>query len=467
VQLYKALRDAVLSGQLAPGDALPSSRQMAIDLGISRSTVLECYQQLIIEGYVETRAGSKTIVSERLPQHEAEHTQEVAWAVDETLSNLGKRVAGRDFIEDLPDEHEITFHPWRTDYSELPVEEWARILWRVTRQPSLHLLDYALDRAGSPELVRAIAEEVAPSRGITTSADEVITVLGWQQALDIVLRAFIDAGDYVAVENPSFFGNTESLTINGARVIAIPVDEHGMIVDELVKRQERIKLIFLMPSHQFPTGAVLSLPRRLQLLEWARAHKCLIVEDDFDSEHCYDSHPQPALKTLDEHDCVVYIETFTKILYPSFGLGYIIAPKRFAHVFREMRRMICDPPSLQAQQALAEFIGEGHLLRHRRHMRPIYQEKRDVLIEAVNKHLRGVATIYGEHAGLHVFVRLQTKLSDAEIIRRCTERGVGITSAAPYYLKHAPGGEFVLGYACLTPAQIKQGIKHLASAIKP
>jgi GntR family transcriptional regulator/MocR family aminotransferase len=439
---------------------------LAGELEISRNTVLHCYDQLIAEGYIQTIAAARTMVSRQLP-----HISPTEPDVTATLppaayfSQLGKKLARADLSDASTARLQIDFNPFRTAFDELPLEEWARTLWRVTRQPDERLLDYAPDRAGLMSLRQAIAEHVAPHRGIQCSAQDILIVLGFQQGLDLMARTFLNAGDFVAVEDPSFFALSPTLELNGAKVVPISVDRDGMMIEELFQRPEKFKLICVTPSHQFPTGTMMSLSRRLKLLDWAHKQGSLILEDDLDSEHCYDNRPIPALKTLDEHENVFYLETFSRILYPSLAMGFLISPPRFSRVLTEARRLVCDPVPLQLQHALSEFITYGHLGRHRKHMRTIYQARRDALLEAIGTHLKPYATTDGTQSGLNMLVKFATSFSDEELVARAAEADVAIVSAAPYYFRKPPGGEFVLGYGNLKEETIVLGIRRLAKVL--
>lgn len=244
------------------------------------------------------------------------------------------------------------------------------------------------------------------------------------------------------------------------------VDESGLVVEDLANyAKEQVRLVYITPSHQFPTGAILSLPRRLELLTWSGATGALIIEDDYDSEYRYGDRPIPALQGLDKSDSVLYIGTFSKVLFPSLRIGYLVLPKSLVSVFARAKWLSDRHLPLLEQQVLADFIGEGHLERHIRKMRAVYDKRRQVLVKAFNKNFGEKATILGEKAGIHLMVRLQTPFSDEEIMQRSEQAGVGIISAAPHYLKPHSKGEFIFGYGELTEQQLVEGINRLADSL--
>ncbi|MUG99428.1 aminotransferase class I/II-fold pyridoxal phosphate-dependent enzyme [Scytonema sp. UIC 10036] len=255
-------------------------------------------------------------------------------------------------------------------------------------------------------------------------------------------------------------------TAQGARLLPIAVDEFGLVVEELANHSsERIKLALVTPSHQFPTGAILSLPRRLQLLAWAQQTGTVIIEDDYDSEYRYGSQPLPALQGIDRSHSVIYAGSFSKVLFPSLRIGYLVLPPSLVSLFASAKWLSDRQLPLLDQQVLTDFIEEGHFERHIRRMRSHYDRNRLVLVQALNDYFGNRATILGENAGIHLMVRLHTTLSDEAIVRRATEVGVELVPAKPHYLNTPPQGEFIFGYAELTEQQLHEGIWRLAQAL--
>jgi GntR family transcriptional regulator / MocR family aminotransferase len=303
-------------------------------------------------------------------------------------------------------------------------------------------------------------------RDIECKPEQVIVVNGFYQALDLVSRVHLEDRDFVAVEDPCFPQVSETFRTHGATPVPIKVDEGGFSVEEMrAHSRHRLKLAYLTPSHQFPTGAVMSLPRRLELLEYANANGIVLVEDDYDSEFRYTGTPIPALMGLDDHHCCFYIASFSKVLYPSLSLAYLLVPERYAQIYANARTSISDAFPLHIQDAVAEFLADGHLSRHVKKMTQLYDRRRRAMVGALKKYLGSRVTISGDNAGIHVLARIDSDMEDKEIVRQCSERGVAVVSTAIYYLKEPRKGEFSFGYADVTEEQIEEGIKRLAAVL--
>lgn len=460
-QLYNQIRSAILAGEMKPGEKVMSTRELSDHLKISRSTAVEAYKQLIAEGYLDAKAKSNTFVCLELP---AKTTKDSSPSqLTKQLSELGRRLLKTELVEPpAADDVEIPFYFWRSALEELPLEQWTKNLWKRSRVAEISLLDWS-PRTGSMRLKKMIAELVKQTRGIDCEPNQVITTLGFQQAMDMLLRLFISRGDLVAMENPCFLEIRAAIEAYGADLVPVDVDDSGVLVEQLAAREKNdIKMIMLTPSHQFPTGAVLSMSRRMELLEWARKTNTLILEDDYDSEFRYEGQPIPALAGLDTSGLVIYVGSFSKIFYTTFGVGYMIVPKNLLSLFENVRRLTADPLPLQMQEALADFIEEGHLKRHIKHMKPIYEERRQALIHSLRLHLGPRVTIFGDNAGLHVMARIKTLVPDQILVAKCLRAGVGLLSTANFYLDRPRRGEFVFGYGNLSPEEIREGIRRLS-----
>lgn len=469
-QLYGELRNAILDGRLRPGEKLPSTRQLSESLGISRTTVAQGYDQLLAEGYLETRRGSGTFVSEQLPDHLLEcrslGSESRIEATHYQLSGYGKRVAQEQ--EPAPTELEgfINFRYGCPALSMLPWKLWKSLLMKHS-QPSLELLDYSDDRSGYSPLRQALARHLSRARAIQCSSDQVIIVNGAQQALDLCARLLITPGDQVIIEEPAYTGARKILFTAGAKLAPVAVDHSGLVTAALpCERDGAYKLAYVTPSHQFPTGAVMSLPRRIELLDWARKHNVLVVEDDYDSEYRYSGRPIPSLQGLDNGGFVIYIGTFSKVLFPALRIAYLIVPKALVRVFSRAKWLADRQCPILEQCVLAEFIADGHLERHIRRMRTYYDGLRTALVLALKKHLGERISILGDSAGLHIMVRLSSSLANDEIIRRCMAEGVIISDARTFYQGSGGVGEFLLGYGNLTVKEIGDGVRRLARAAK-
>jgi GntR family transcriptional regulator/MocR family aminotransferase len=481
-QLYDGLRSAILHGRLKPGERVPSTRLLSQSLGVSRTTVTLSYEQLLSEGYLRTVAGSGTFVGCQLPDEllrtapvenasaragEGRHSPER----EISLSSYGRSLTDAVPFEPPEPETPINFKAGRPALEEFPLEQWRRLLLRHYRSIDPPLLDYAQGSQGYEPLREAIASYLVRSRAARCDADQVIVVNGSQQALDLIAKILIDRGDRVAIENPGYLGARRAFLAQGARLAPVGVDESGIIVDMLQttpakEKNERIKSIYVTPSHQFPTGATMSLPRRLDLLAWAEKRGVMIIEDDYDSEFRYGCRPIPALQGLAGGDSVIYVGTFSKMLFPALRVGYVVAPKPLVRLFVRAKWLADRHTPMLEQRVLADFIIEGYLERHLRRMRMLYDKRRQTLVRAIAANLGDRATILGDNAGMHLMVSIRSAMSDEAIIERARARGIGIVNAKLYYLEGGCRGEFVFGYAGLSERKIQDGIRRLAGILK-
>ena len=471
-QLTEELRHAVLQKRLKPNQKLPPSRVLAKSLEISRTTVTQSYEQLSSEGYFEARCGAGTFVCSQLPAQYLQQPQSVKLDKKSELSDLtilsrfGTHLLAVDRLEVPEPQAEISFRFGNPAAEQFPIELWRRLLSRHCHNSSA-LLDYIVDAAGYFPLRTAIADYLGRSRAVQCSPEQVIIVNGSQQALDLIARLTIDPGDWVAIEEPNYLGARHCFTGQGAKLQAVIVDSEGLDVEALSRYPEPFKLLYLTPSHQFPTGVTLSLARRLLLLQWAQQTGTLIIEDDYDSEYRYGGdRPIPALQGLDCHNSVIYVGTFSKILFPSLRIGYLVVPPAWISVVSQAK-WLCDrqSPTLE-QYVLTDCITEGHFERHIRRMRHLYDQRRQVLVNALKQHFGLRVTILGENAGLHLMAKIETALPDEVVIQNAAFLGIGLISAQGYYLKSAPRGEFIFGYAQLNEVQIEQGIQKLSQVLK-
>jgi GntR family transcriptional regulator/MocR family aminotransferase len=467
-QLYHEVRRSILSGRLTAGQRVPSTRALAKSLGISRSTVTQTYDQLVSEGYLQTATGSGTAVSLQLPdellQAPPVRTRSLSAPrrIAPRLSKYGERLSkwSRE-----PEEPGLLFNfkYGRTALDHFPIATWRRILQRQCRSGHHDLLDYASDGKGCAALRSAIARYLTTARAVNCRADQILIVNGSQQALQLIAQVLVNRGDIVSLEDPGYAGARQAFLAHGARLHPTAVDESGILVDRLPRRETR--LVYVTPSHQFPTGAVLSLSRRLELLAWAEQNRAIIVEDDYDSEFRYGGRPIPSLQGLAQSSNVLYVGTFSKVLFPSLRIGYLVAPPAMADIFEKAKWMMDRHAPTLEQLVLADFINEGHFERHLRRMRSLYDRRRQKLVASLRSHFGKQVQILGENSGIHLMIRLRTRWRTDEVIERAAAAGVGLLDAGAYYLGKSPGNEFVLGYAALNERKIQEGIRRLAAAL--
>jgi len=472
-QVYGEIRHAILAGRLGPGQRLPSTRLLAQTLGLSRSTVTQGYDDLISEGYLVTMKGSGTFVCQELPEELLSSRPSAKATVpsgaselpNPGLSRYGRSLATPLHFEQRNPAAQINFSQGHPDFSLAPYREWGRLLSRHCRSGNRKMLDYAVDPRGHPPLREAIAKYIGAARAVQCSPGQIVIVNGSQQSLDLVARLIIDQGDTVALENPGYPGSVYTFRSHGASLIPIPVDESGIAVGRLYDYSKtQIKAVHVTPSHQFPTGVVLSLPRRLELLAWARQAGALIVEDDYDSEYRYGGRPIPSLQGLGG-DSVIYVGTFSKVMFPSLRVAYLVAPERLIKVISRAKWLADRQTSLVEQYALADFISDGSLERHIRRMRTIYSSRRQTLVRELNALLGDQVTVLGENAGMQLMVRISTGMPDDDFIARAAKRGVSLSAAGHCYLTKGPGAEFIMGFAGLGERTIREGVRRLAQAL--
>lgn len=468
-QLYEELRRAILTGRLLPRQKVPSTRSLAHSLQISRTTVTQSYDRLLSEGYLETIVGSGTYVCTQLPD-DLLHSTSVAVESNPNplpiqLSHYGDRLSQTPFTLqpslDLP----ISFRYGQPALQHFPIALWRKLLSRYCMANS-DWLDYATDFQGYRLLRQAIARYLARARAVQCDPEQIVITNGMQQALDLVMRLLINPGDGIALEDPGYLSARRVFLSHRAELFPVPVDESGLIVEKLASlTSESIRLVYVTPSHQFPAGSILSLSRRLELLAWAQQPGSLILEDDYDSEYRYGERPIPALQGLDRHHSVIYIGTFSKVLFPALRIGYLVVPQPLVSLFAQAKWLSDRQLPTLEQQVLTEFIEAGHLESHIRKMRSHYDQLRQTLVQALKSYFGDRVIIFGEKAGIHVMVKLHTPWSDAEVIERAAQVGVGLMSAQLHYFHPSDRGEFIFGYGGLDEEQILAGIACLAQAL--
>ncbi len=438
-QVEAELRDAIRSGRLGPGTALPSTRALAADLGVTRGVIVAAYDQLLAEGYLLSRAGSGTVVNA---------TPEVVKARRATPSD------GSDVVVD--------FRPGVPDLDLFPRTAWMRATRAALQTMPSEQLGY-IDSRGLPQLRDALVDYLARVRGVCTDPERVVICNGFAHGFSLVARALRETGrDVFAVEDPGYDGPRDEITWSGGSYRAIRVDEDGMVVDEL--RHSRARVAVLTPAHQMPTGVVLSASRRSALVAWARDVDGYIVEDDYDAEYRYDRHPVGTLQGV-APDRVIYCGTLSKSLAPGLRLGWLVLPHELVEPIITRRRATDSATASIAQAAYAEFVSDGDLDRHLRRTRRIYRQRRDALIAALGRWLPE-ATPGGIAAGLTALVTLPPDLDEAIVEERARAAGVRVYPLSGYRTKHRAGMSqgLVLGYGTLTPAKIEEGVRLLAEA---
>ncbi len=467
-QIYEAIRMAILSGEFGPGKRLAATRALARELGVSRITVLNAYEQLFAEGYLDGKGGAGTFVAAELPDNllkteTIKRSNQKKTDAPLRLSPFGEKLALKD-IGSIRARTVAKFQPFQnglTAVDKFPFEIWWRIAARVHRNPSREVLGYG-DPQGYLPLREAIAAHLRSARGVNCTPEQVIITSGAQQALDLAARIFLSEKDSVLIEDPCYQEARSAFAAIGAKIIPVPVDAEGL---NLAAAKQKAKLIYVTPSHQYPLGVTMSLPRRLALLEWARTRNAWIIEDDYNSEFRYAGRPLASLQGLDQGGRVIYIGTFSKTIFPSMRIGCAVVPPDLVGIFTGARALNDTHSSLIDQAILTKFIGDGHFVRHVRRMRTLYEERQQTLIAECEKNLAGLLDVKKADAGMHVVGWLPEGVSDTAISRKAAEQNLKLAPISAYCAKELPRGGLILGYTAFEKNQIKEGVKKLKAIL--
>ncbi|MDQ1129757.1 PLP-dependent aminotransferase family protein [Microbacterium sp. SORGH_AS_0888] len=471
--LYEQLRGAILRGQLPAGSRLPASRQLSAEQGVSRNTVLAAFDQLLAEGYIETRHGSGTYVARVLPDDVQRpranivSSRPVRSERGPTLSARGAMLVGTPRMP-LPallrrSPETTAFQIGLPALDHFPHEVWARLYAARARRGDRTLMGYS-DPAGYRPLREQIAEQIGTTRGILCSADDVVIVSGSQQALEFTARILLDPGETAWMEDPGYLGTRAALTSAGARIVPVPVDEHGLDVAAGVAAAPEARMVFVTPSHQFPLGSPLSLERRLALIEWAATTGSWIVEDDYDNEFRYRGRPIAALQSIDAHGRVIYVGTFSKTMFPGLRLGYVIAPPEVvdglvsAHLASDMHAHQLD------QATMADFIAQGHYARHLRRMRILYGDRQRRLVEESARH-GDVLRVESRAGGLHVVAWLPAELDDLTVAEHARGAGIHAWPLSLHSIERRLPPALLLGFAGTRDAEISPAAQRLGRLV--
>lgn len=458
-QLTSQLRDLIASGRLGKGRMLPSSRRLASDLGVSRNTATYAYEQLAAEGYVAASHGRRPVVT-----------------VDGGGRRLGARAAaarGRSGElrlspwalnlkqTDWPMSYQGSLRPLRPghgDFREFPDEVWARCL----RRSAVRAARRELGPVNRTRLREALADYLATSRGVRATADQIMILPSAQAALTLIAATVVTPGDEVWVEDPGYPGAAAAFRASGASVTGIGLDEQGM---QRMPGLEAPKLIFMTPSHQHPTGRLMSLARRAEFLSLSRPGKTWIVEDDYDGEFHYDSRPVPALQGLDAHGRVFYVGTFSKAMTPDIRLGYLVAPPALASTLEIAQRHIGLLASSHIQEGLAEFIADGHFLAHLRRVRRLYHARRDHLVDELERQLGGMLSVEVPPGGIQLVARVKRGRTDQAAVRRLLAAGVETRALSGLAVGRPRDHGLLLGFAAWRESEISAAVRTMASCL--
>jgi GntR family transcriptional regulator/MocR family aminotransferase len=459
-EIYRQLRRAIIEGQLRPSDPLPPSRELARQLMVSRTTVAVAYDRLAGEGFVTSRVGAGTFVSEHLaPARSGPRKRRIGDALRARpiwdaipLPTAFARPARFDFRTGLP------------DGSLFPHEAWRRLMARQLRSEAIGATVYD-NPAGNRRLREAIARHIGVSRGVETSADDVSVTNGTQQALDIIARVLLSPGDHVAVEDPGYAPARSVFKALGARVRGVAVDRDGLDVDAI---PNQARAVYVTPSHQYPLGVSMTLPRRLALLAWADRHNAAIIEDDYDSEFRFGGRPIEPLRMLDATGRVIYIGSFSKTMLPTLRLGFVVAPPSLREAVHKAKFVTDWHTSTTNQAVLAHFIDGGGFARHIRRVRGIYRARHQAIANALTCEFADHLEVVPSTAGLHIaaFARAASADRIDEVVRRASESGVAVQELSGFGVDSPARPGLVLGYGAIPTARIEAGLRRLRACFE-
>ncbi|MEG3789651.1 PLP-dependent aminotransferase family protein [Lysobacter sp. CCNWLW3] len=459
-QLHEQLRAAIVDQRLRPGAELPSTRRVASAYGLARNTVIAAYDLLVAEGYVLTRSGAKAVVADYRAQS-ARPARRAARPVDERLNPQWRVVPER--ARNADETWIPGFHLGTPEHRHFPFEIWRRLLGRAYHPRHIGAFDYH-SPYGRPRLRTAIAQHVSFARAVACAADDVLVTSGAQQAFDLIARVLVTPGKTkVAIEDPGYPPLRAALLAAGAQLAPIAVDHEGLRVDRL---PADVRVICVTPSHQFPTGVAMSMARRAALLAFARRTGAVIVEDDYDGEFRYGNRPLNALQTLDRDASVLYVGTFSKSLFPALRIGYVVAPAWAREPLAAAKQCIDTAGNAQLQDALAQFILDGHLARHVRRMRKLYGERRRAMLDVFADELRPWLEPIPSEAGIHLSARFRDPAQAALLLTKARQHAPGACGIGQFALRPDPGLGLVFGIGAIEAPAIREALRILALSLR-
>ncbi len=467
-QIYRQLRAAIVDGRAAGGTRLPSTRDLAARLGVSRKTTLDAFERLGSEGYLTTRPGDGTFVADGLAR--VPHEPDAAPFGRAAETPVGDSAVAHPVWAELPDAlampapqtpARFDFRGGVTDKALFPFDAWRRCLHHALRQQARGVGQYH-DPAGDQQLRLAIARYVAFSRAVGCNWPDVIVTQGAQQALDLTARVIVRPGDVVAVEDPGYPPARAAFTALGATVIGVPVDAHGIVTARL---PAEARLVYVTPSHQFPLGMPMSLERRVALLEWAQRRRAVIIEDDYDGEYRFEGRPMESLKSLDRAGLVAYVGTFSKTIFPELRIGYAIPPRSLHPALCKAKQIADWHTCTLTQTALARFMLDGDFARHLRRMQKHYDARRTMLIAHLRRGLAPWLDAIVPAAGIHLAARLKPGLDEAALIDAARSRDIGLYGISAFHVGVPRGAGLLFGYGGIDAPRIDVALAQLAAML--
>ena len=457
--LYQALRDGIVAGQLRSGDRLPSTRALAQGLGLARNTALAAIERLQTEGYTQSRRGAGTFVAANLPERFLQSSPTRGYTHAAAPPRLSLRSRSWLGTDEPPRRRSAgAFVPGMPDLRGFPFRDWWRLLAKHQRQAPWQRFDYGRD-GGLPELKAAIAAHLRLARSVRCAPEQVLITAGTQQSLDLCCRLLADPGDRFAIEEPGYLGARAAAQANGLRLQPVPVDGEGLRTARLPRQPPR--LIYVTPSHQYPLGAVMSLPRRQALLAYAQTQRCFVLEDDYDAEFRFAGPPLAALQGLDREGRVLYLGTFSKVIFPALQLAYLVLPEALVEPFQRSQERLHGMGNATTQAALAEFLSSGRFASHIRRMRLQYGERNALLQDLLKDALPPGWELRGGESGQHCALLAPPGIDDLALAAQGETLGLTLRAISPCCLGRERHSGFLLGYAAADERELRRGVRQL------
>lgn len=450
-QLYQAIVQQINQQQLKAGDRLPASRNLAKQLSVSRNTVQRAYDQLLVEGYLQTKPGSGVYVTAEVPD-------------DYCKVNTAKSYKTTPMLAETITHHAEPFAPGIPDLKNFPHQQWAKVTKKVLRERYQYLLNYTCYE-GDLDLRKTLVDYLSYARRVHCTAEQIIITSGAQEAINLVMRSMLDAKKTIAIENPGYTGAYYALQSCAAKILPVPVLEDGLDIDWITQQKKKIELLYITPSHQYPLGTTLPINKRLALLHWAEKNNSYIVEDDYDSEYHYKAKPLPSLQGLDHHDRVIYMGTFSKVLFPALRLGFVVVPPKLLPAMQQMKRFGFGATPILNQMILNEFIKAGYLNRHIKSMRLLYAEKHRLIKQLCQQLLPERVKLFANDIGMHICLQLANKSEQEKAIVDLNAQGFYPARLDKYYYGRHKKYGLVIGFANTDLKQIKRGIAILQASL--
>jgi GntR family transcriptional regulator / MocR family aminotransferase len=471
-QMYDWFRSTIIDGRMRPGQRVPSTRSLSAELKISRIPVLNAYEQLLAEGYFETFVGAGTCVARSIPDDALRpQTAKSRKELQPSAGSRGPRRMSRRGLELT----NVPAQPW-FDVSgafrvslpaldQFPIGVWSKLVARHSRNPPRGIMAYG-DAMGYAPFREAIAEYLGAVRSVRCEPSQILVTTGSQQALQLAAHVLVDPEDRVWMEEPGYLGARQAFVTVRAQLIPVRVDHDGMQVAEIIRRGGTARAVYVTPSHQYPMGTTMSATRRMLLLNWAARSGAWIIEDDYDSEYRFGSRPIASLQGLDTDARVIYVGTFSKVMFPALRLGYVVVPKDLVPAFSAARDAADIFSSTLYQAVMTDFIREGHFARHIRRMRMLYMDRRSTLIKAIQSQMGDLLEVIGDAAGMHLLALLPAGVNDVKVSRHAAQRRISVMPLSSCCLEPPARGGLILGYGGVNPHQIYDGIRRLRMSVE-